>query len=45
MIVSHFLHSFVGHPLMAMLHVLGLYSFGDFVHDRLFVEPAPTPTT
>jgi hypothetical protein len=40
MIVSHFLHSFIGHPLMALCHLCGLYGWGDVVHDRLFVEPA-----
>lgn len=39
MIVSHFWHSFAGHPLMALLHLIGADRAGDWVHDRLFVEP------
>lgn len=39
MITSHFWHSFAGHPLMAIFHLFGATSLGDYVHDRLFVEP------
>ncbi|WP_274389925.1 hypothetical protein ACIU1J_27465 [Azospirillum doebereinerae] len=39
MIASHFWHSFAGHPLMALLHLIGLRRAGDWVHDNLFVEP------
>lgn len=39
MIISHFWHSFLGHPLMAVLHLVGARRAGDWVHDHLFVEP------
>ena len=42
MIVSHFWHSFLGHPLMALCHLVGADRLGDWVHDRLFVEPPST---
>lgn len=39
MITSHFWHSFVGHPLMALCHLFGANALGDWCHDRLFAEP------
>lgn len=39
MIVSHFWHSFAGHPLMALCHLAGLIRLGDWVHDALFPHP------
>ena len=36
MVRSDFLHSFIGHPLMALLHLIGLEQAGDWVHDKLF---------
>ena len=26
-------HNIVAHPIMAILHIFGLYSLGDFIHD------------
>lgn len=39
MVVSHFWHSFLGHPLMAMCHLVGANRLGDWCHDKLFIEP------
>lgn len=39
LLTNHFLHSFVAHPIMALFHLLGFDRAGNFVHDRLIVEP------
>lgn len=39
MIKSHFWHSFLGHPLMALCHLIGATRLGDWVHDDLICEP------
>ena len=39
MIRSHFWNSFLAHPLMALLHLFGAIRAGDWVHNRLIVEP------
>lgn len=39
MIVSHFWHSFLGHPLMALCHLVGATRLGNWVHDSMFAEP------
>ena len=39
MIKSHFWHSFLGHPLMAVCHLIGADRLGNWVHDDLICEP------
>ena len=45
MIVSRFLHSFLGHPLMALCHLFGACAAGSWCHDHLFPHPAPPPAS
>lgn len=44
MIHSEFLHSFFGHPLMALAHLIGARGIGDWFHDVAFPIP-PQPAS
>lgn len=43
LVTSHFWHSALGHPLMALAHLFGLNDLGDFIHDEVFAEPDQSP--
>ncbi len=43
-IFNYTVHNLIAHPLMELLHLIGLTELGDKVHDMTLPSPTPLPT-